>query len=62
MYTCFRKLQLQLLNIQDYFSCMRATHTEKSNVYYLNVMDAIADNKDTLISMLHDLHKQFIAE
>ena len=54
--------QKTFLNIQDYFSCMRATHTEKSNVYYLNVMDAIADNKDTLISMLHDLHKQFIAE
>ncbi len=50
-----------LLNIQDYFSCTRATHTEKSQVYFLNIMDAVADNKDTLMSMLFDLHVQFIA-
>ena len=49
-----------LLNIQDYLSCTRATHTEKSKVYYLNIIDAVADNKDTLMSMLLDLHMQFI--
>ena len=66
MCTCSRKLKIAtkysdkpLLNIQDY-SCIRATHTEKSKVYYLNIMDAVADNKDTLMSMLFDLHMQFI--
>ena len=49
-----------LLNIQDHFSCTRAARTEKSSVYFLNIMDAIADNKDSLMSMLFDLHAQFI--
>ena len=31
-----------------------------SNVYYLNIMDAVVDNKDTLMSMLFDLRVQFI--
>ena len=47
-----------IINIQDYFSCIRSTHTERSNYYYL---DAIADNKDTLMSLLtYDLDEQFI--
>lgn len=33
---------------------------EWSNVYYLNIMDAVVDNKDTLMSMLFDLRVQFI--
>ena len=49
-----------LLNIQDYLSCTRATHTEKSKVCYLNIMGAVAYTKDTLMSMLLDLHMQFI--
>ena len=35
------------LNLQDYFSITRTNHTEKSNVQYLQVMDAKADSKDT---------------
>ena len=50
------------LNIQDYFSMIRVSHMEKSNVYYLKVMDAIADSKDTLMSLLHELHQQYIVE
>ena len=49
-----------VINIQDYFSCIRPTHSEKSNYYYLDILDAIADNKDTLMSSLYDLHEQFI--
>ena len=49
-----------IINIQDYFSCIRSTHMEKSKYYYLDVLDAIADNKDTLMSLLYDLHEQFI--
>ncbi len=49
-----------LLNIQDYFACTSTGHTEKSNVYHLNIMHARADNKDTLMSLLYDLHDKFI--
>ena len=48
------------LNLQDYFSITRTNHTEKSNVQYLQVMDAKADSKDTMMVMLHDLHSQYI--
>ena len=48
------------LNLQDYLSLTRANHTERSNVLYLDVMDAKSDSKDTLMSMLQDLHQEFI--
>ena len=57
-----KKPQKTFLNIQDYFSVTRPNHTEKSNVLYLKIMDAIADSKDTMMAMLHDLHKQYIEE
>lgn len=49
------------INIQDYLSLARANHTEKSNVLYLDVMDAKSDSKDTLMSMLQNLHQQFVS-
>ena len=42
------------ISLQDYFSCIRASHTEKSNVFYLKIMDAKADSKDSIMSMLYD--------
>ena len=48
------------LNIQEYFAYTRATLCEKSNIQQLNVMDAKADSKDTLISLLYDLHDRYI--
>ena len=53
--------QETFINIQDYLSLVRANHTEKSNVLYLDVMDAKSDSKDTLMSMLQNLHQQFIS-
>ena len=53
--------QKTFINIQDYLSLARANHTEKSNVLYLDVMDAKSDSKDTLMSMLQNLHQQFIS-
>jgi len=53
--------QETFINIQDYLSLARANHTEKSNVLYLDVMDAKSDSKDTLMSMLQNLHQQFIS-
>ena len=37
------------------------THTKKSNVAYLEVMDAVADSKDTLLSMFHNLHSKYVS-
>ena len=37
-------------------------HTEKLRVFYLKVMDAKADSKDTMMQMLNDLHQQFITK
>ena len=54
--------QKPFLNIQDFFSCIRVTHTEKSQIVYLEVMDSIADRKDTVMQLLHDLHQRFIAD
>ena len=50
------------LNLQDYFSLIRPTNAEKSNVMYVEVMDAIADSKDTVVQMLHTLHADYIVE
>lgn len=41
---------------------MRPTHTQKSNVKYHRVMDAVADTKDTMMVMLDDLHKQYVTK
>lgn len=48
------------LGIQDYFSTTRPSHTEKSNIYYSKVIDAIANNKDTIMALLHELHEEHI--
>ena len=48
------------ISLQDYFSCIRASHTEKSNVFYLKIMDAKADSKDSIMSMLYDIYYLFI--
>ena len=50
------------LNLQDYLSLTRTNHMERSNVLYLDVMDAKSDSKDTLMSMLQDLHQDFVVE
>lgn len=50
------------LNLQDYYSITRTNHTEKSNIQYLQVMDAKADSKDTLMVLLHDLHSRYVVQ
>lgn len=49
-----------IINIQDYFRTTRPTQPEKSNVVYLDVLDAKADSKDTIMQVLHDLHKRYV--
>ena len=43
------------------FTVTRVTHTECSNIIYLQVKDAVADTKDTMMDMLHEL-QEFIVE
>ena len=43
--------------MQDYLRVTTATYTEKSNVSYLRVMYAVADNKGTMIQLLSDLQE-----
>ena len=50
------------INIQDYLNMTRATHTKKSQVAYLEVLDAISDSKDTQLDLLHDLYSKFIKD
>ena len=50
------------VNIQDYFYLTRATHTERSRVAYLEVMDAVSDSKDTLLELVHDLYSKLIKD
>ena len=51
-----------MMNIQDYFTLIRVTHTEKSKFAYLDVINAVADSKDTILMLLNDLYTKFIKE
>ena len=46
-------LQQPFLSMQDHFTLTRITHNEKSNVAYLEVMDAVADCRDTIMQLVH---------
>ena len=59
---CNSTFQHPFLNLQDYYSLTRPTHTEPSQVIYLEVLDAVADCKDTMMILLHSLRSRFIEE
>ena len=40
----------------------RTTHTGKSQVAYLEAMDAMSDSKDALLKLLQDLFAKFIKD
>ncbi len=44
----------------QYLSIVQPLSTEKSNVVYYKALDAVADDKDTLMFVLHDLYSAFI--
>ena len=48
------------LDLQSYMHVISQSETEKSNVVYLQVLDAKSDSKDTLMQILYDLHQRFI--
>ena len=49
-----------ILNMQDYMKLVRPVISDKSNVVYLQVLDAKSDSKDTLMQILNELYQQFI--
>ena len=63
MCTCSRKWHLQLNILRKHYLMLRtfflhkSIHTEKSNV-----LDALADTSDTLMSLLYDVHREFIQQ
>ena len=50
------------ISIQDFLSTCRNASVQRSKVAYLRVMDAVADNKNTVLQLTHDLYQQFIAD
>ena len=50
----------QFSDMIHYLSVTQPVETEKSNIVYYKVLDAIADKKYTLTYILHDLHSTFI--
>ena len=49
-----------VITFQHYMDILKATHTEKSAVGYIRVIDAVADSKDTVLHLLSHLHDKFI--
>ena len=47
-------------DLQEFFVITKPREEEKSNIVYFDVLDAIADNKETILLVLHKLRKQFI--
>ena len=46
--------------MQDHFTLTKIIHNEKSNVAYLEVMDAVPDCRDTIMQLVHSLREKFI--
>ena len=53
-------LQQPFLSMQDHFTLTRITYNEKSDVAYLEVMDAVADCRDTIMQLVHSFREKFI--
>ena len=51
---------IPMLNIQDYMTVISPVSSEKSNVVYLQVLDAKSESKATLMTIISDLHQRFI--
>ena len=49
-----------LVGLQDYFALTRPTDHEKSCIVYFDVLDAVADKKETVLLVLDKLKKQII--
>ena len=48
--------------LQDYLATIRPTHTHPSEIEYHNVLDAVADSKDTVMTVISDLYEQYVVQ
>ena len=51
-----------ILSIQDYMQVISPVSVEKSNIVYMQVLDAKSESKDTLMTIFFDLHQRFIEQ
>ena len=49
-----------ILSVYKTMDLTRDTHTKQSEVGYVEVMDAVSDNRDTILELLNNLHTKFI--
>lgn len=49
-----------ILSLQDYMAVVSPVKADKSNVVYMQVLDAKSECKDTLMTIMFDLHERFI--
>ena len=49
-----------ILHLQDYLKIISPVKVERSKVVYLQVLDAVSENRDTIMTVLFDLHHRFI--
>ena len=48
--------------LQDYLATIRPSHTHPSEIKYHSVLDAVADSKDTVMTVISDLYEQFVVQ
>ena len=51
-----------ILSIQDYMRVISPVSAEKSNIVYMQVLDAKSESKDTLMTIFFYLHQRFIEQ
>ena len=51
-----RDKSVVLLDLHEFIILQQSPHAEKSKVVYLQVLDAIADRKDTVVIFLNDIY------
>ena len=51
-----------ILSIQDNMTVVCPVTVQKSNIVYMQVLDAKSENKDTLMTIMFDLHQRFIEQ
>ena len=49
-----------IMSVQEYMAVISPVTAQKSNVVYMEVLDAKSESKDTLMTIIFDLHERFI--
>ena len=48
------------MSVQEYMAVISPVTAQKSNVVYMEVLDAKSESKDTLMTIIFDLHERVI--